>query len=222
MKRILSIIICVITLLSFSSCKKLIGGELNNTNSDSRKQTISQSGTQEEADLSTNYEVPDFDAEKYFKDNTTVIDSFSVVSSKDLRTEKDAYNDFYNRGFKDMPITYDYAIDGDYLGETEISNNSLNKHPMYQIYYVTKKNLVWIISQVNGTFFATPVSYNLSKEVKPQTIVSETNTVISYDSATNQFYVNIPDKTRTVVKTIKVIDAKTIESLTFKELDKLQ
>lgn len=189
-------------------------------NSVTENDATAETTTQEEVDLSTNYEVPDFDIEEYFQTSASLMESFDAVTSDNIKTEEEAYNEFYDRGFEDVVITYDYTIDGDYLGETEISYYSSDQHPIYQAYYITKNGDMWIISQINGSFFATPVSYNFSEEDKVPKIISETDTITTYDSTTNKFYINIPNDTKTTIKTVKKINAKTIEKLTSKELDK--
>ena len=50
-------------------------------------------------------------------------------------------------------------------------------------------------------------------------ILSETDTITSYDSSTNKFYVNIPKESQTVIKTVSKIDAETIEKLTNEEFN---
>ena len=90
---------------------------------------------------------------------------------------------------------------------------------MYQTYYVATSGDIWLIFEVNGSFFATPITYNFSNEQKVPVIVSETDTITSYDSSTNKFYVNIPKESQTVIKTVSKIDAETIEKLTNEEFN---
>lgn len=175
----------------------------------------------EEIDLGDNYEVPAFDAEKYFKENTDLKSSFDALSSQDISTEKDAYHNFAERGFTGNPITYEYTMDGTYCGSDEISSYSSTQHPMYQTYYTTASGDVWMILEVNGAFFASPISYNFTDETKVPVTISETDTITSYDSTTNKFYVNVPKESQTVIKTVARIDAETLEKLTGEEIDKL-
>ena len=104
-------------------------------------------------------------------------------------------------------------MDGTYLGANEISRYSSSKHPMYQAYYAATSGDIWMISEINGSFFATPVTYNFSNEQNVPVILSET------DSSTNKFYVNIPKESQTVIKTVSKIDAETIEKLTNEEFN---
>lgn len=94
----------------------------------------------------------------------------------------------------------EYTMDGTYLGENEISRSSSSKHPMYQTYYVATSGDIWLIFEVNGSFFATPITYNFSNEQKVPVIVSETDTITSYDSSTNKFYVNIQRNLKPLLK----------------------
>lgn len=171
-------------------------------------------------DLGGNYEVPDFDAEQYFRDNTTLHSTSDVNASPTVSTESEAYAHFMERGF-DGEIFYDYTMDGAYVDLTEISRYSSTRHPMYQMYYTTAAGDIWQIMEVNGSFYASPLTYIFTNEGKAPVTISETDTITSYDSTTNKFYVNVPHASVGVIKTISRIDAETIEKLTGEEIDKL-
>ena len=191
-------------------------GEIQETQSATSTETTT---TDEEVDLGSNYEVPEFDAEAYFRENTTLKSTFDVASSQYIHTESEAYDSFVERGFDGSQVMYEYTMDGTYLGKNEISRSSSSKHPMYQVYYATTSGDIWMILEINGSFFATPITYNFSNEQKVPVIVSETDTITSYDSSTNKFYVNIPKESQTVIKTVSKIDAETIEKLTNEEFN---
>ncbi|MEI3551483.1 MAG: zinc ribbon domain-containing protein [Acutalibacteraceae bacterium] len=191
-------------------------GEIQNTQSATSTETTSAN---EEVGLGSNYEVPEFDAEAYFRENTTLKSTFDVASSQYIHTESEAYDRFVERGFDGSQVMYEYTMDGTYLGANEISRSSSSKHPMYQAYYATTSGDIWMISEINGSFFATPITYNFSNEQNVPVILSETDTITSYDSSTNKFYVNIPNESQTVIKTVSKIDAETIEKLTNEEFN---
>lgn len=191
-------------------------GEIQETQSATSTETTT---TDEEVDLGSNYEVPEFDAEAYFRENTTLKSTFDVTSSQSIHTESEAYDSFVERGFDGSQVMYEYTMDGTYLGENEISRSSSSKHPMYQVYYATTSGDIWMILEINGSFFATPITYNFSNAQNVPVILSETDTITSYDSSTNKFYVNIPNASQTVIKTVSKIDAETIEKLTSEEFN---
>lgn len=177
--------------------------------------------TEEENDLGDNYEVPEFDAEKHFNENTTLKDSFDVTTSHNISTEAKAYENFKSRGFTDVEILYDYLIDGTYLSDKEITKNSSEQHPMYKAYYATTSGDIWMIYEINGSYFAMPVTYNFANEDKVNVMISETDTITSYDNTTNKFYVNIPDESKNIIKKVDKINKETIDKLTSEEIDKL-
>ena len=191
-------------------------GEIQETQSATSTETTT---TDEEVDLGSNYEVPEFDAEAYFRENTTLKSTFDVASSQYIHTESEAYDSFVERGFDGSQVMYEYTMDGTYLGKNEISRSSSSKHPMYQVYYATTSGDIWMILEINGSFFATPITYNFSNAQNVPVILSETDTITSYDSSTNKFYVNIPNASQTVIKTDSKIDAETIEKLTSEEFN---
>ena len=191
-------------------------GEIQETQSATSTETTT---TDEEVDLGSNYEVPEFDAEAYFRENTTLKSTFDVASSQYIHTESEAYDSFVERGFDGSQVMYEYTMDGTYLGKNEISRSSSSKHPMYQVYYATTSGDIWMILEINGSFFTTPITYNFSNAQNVPVILSETDTITSYDSSTNKFYVNIPNASQTVIKTVSKIDAETIEKLTSEEFN---
>lgn len=190
----------------------------NNPQGDNSKDTATTSN--EEVDLSNNYEVPEFDAEEYFKENTTLKSAFDAGHSENISTEAEAFDNFIERGFEGYQVTYEYSIDGTYLGTNEISQYSLSEHPMYQTYYTTASGDIWTILEINGSFFATPITYNFSHEKSASVMISETDTITSYDSSTNKFYENIPNESQSIIKTVSRIDAETIEKLNSEGIDK--
>lgn len=72
---------------------------------------------------------------------------------------------------------------------------------------------------INGSVVANPVSFNIQSELSVQVIISEKDTVTSYDSTTNKFFETIPDESVLLVITVDRIDAETLNSLTIGEID---
>lgn len=68
---------------------------------------------------------------------------------------------------------------------------------------------------------ANPVTYNTESGRDVQLLISETETVTSYDSAKNKFYVIIPGESEAIVKTVGRIDAETLDKLTVEVIDEL-
>ncbi len=163
----------------------------------------------------------DVDADAYFQNNSSIVSEIEVNDSDKVHTETEVYNDFVGRGFVENPIETDYSMNGDYFESEAISNTSSTKHPYYQTSYITSNGDIWIIIEINGAVMANPVSYNLQSGSNVQVIISETETVTSYDSQTNKFYETIPNESELIVKTIGSIDAETLENLTFGDIDEL-
>lgn len=171
--------------------------------------------------LKERYHVDAPDADEYFENNSTVVSVVDAATSADVLTEKQVSRSLTGLGFTDYPITSDYTMDGTYYRAAEISQGSGDKHPVYETYYVTKDDHVWMIFVINGKVMANPVSYNLQSGLGVQVIISETESVISYDGTTNQFYETVPNASELVVKVVDKIDAQTLETLTFEVIDGL-
>lgn len=177
----------------------------------------------ENAELSNpgSYDVTPPDADKYFEENSTIISDFDAAGSQDVHSEADTYSNLIDRGFKQFPITTEYSIEGEYSKASEISRSSKTAHPMYQTYYITESGDLWVIAEVNGSIIANPLFYNAESSLDAPVMLSETNTITTYDSTKNKFYVIVPNDSAIIVKTVTRIDAETLEGLTKGEIDKL-
>lgn len=161
------------------------------------------------------------DADSYFQNNSDIISEVEVNKSNNVHTEMEAYNNLVERGFGEKNIETEYSMNGEFSKAKAISNTSSAKHPIYQTTYITSNGDVWTILEINGVVMANPVSYNMQSDLGTQLIITETETVVSYDSRSNKFYETIPKASELIVKKINRIDAETIETLTYGEIDKL-
>lgn len=167
------------------------------------------------------YKIEPLDSDEYFQHNSQVTEEINANDSDEILTEAEIVETLTKRGFKDVPITTEYSMNGIYNDACEISDDSSVKHPIYESYYVTEKNELWTIMVINGDIMAIPVSYNLQSSLGVQVVISESTSVTSYDSATNKFYKNIPNESVMIVKVVEKINAETLENLTVEVIDTL-
>ena len=163
------------------------------------------------------------EAEQYYEENSQLIDIVNVEESEDVMTESEVKSFLEDRGFENCQITYSYSINGEYGSygdKTEVSDESSDKHPAYQMIYLSESGEAWIIDVINGAIFANPFYYNAESETGVMLLVSETDELTSYDSEGNKFYVTIPNSTEVVVKVVDKIDSETLDGLTGEELSK--
>ena len=162
------------------------------------------------------------EADDYYWDNAEeVISVMDVNESENVPTEAEVTDILKERGFVDFPITCEYAMDGTYNDEDEITDGSVEKHPMYETYYVSAAGEVWAVSVINGQIIANPASFNLESELESQLLISESEKIISYNDESNKFYETIPKKSAVIVKTVDRIDAETLDRLTIEEINNL-
>lgn len=167
------------------------------------------------------YGLERIDADEYYEQNAEIVSEIDAKSSKAVQTEKDVYKELENRGFSQFPIYAEYALDGSFFEEVEISDSSSEKHPMYTTYFASESEELWTIFLINGQIMAKPVSYNLQSSLSAQLIIAESDMITSYDSFTGKFYETIPKESALIVKVVKRIDADTLEKLSVEEIDKL-
>ena len=158
-------------------------------------------------------------ATEYLQAAGTIADKIPAQSSPSVRTEAQAIQDLADRGFDQYPVTTSYAMDGGLGEEAAASEASDASHPLYQTFYASGDNALWSIQQVNGQVTANPVTYNAEAGWDVAHIVSERETVYTYDGAANQFYEIVPAPAELIVKVVDRIDAGTLDALDAWEVD---
>lgn len=152
---------------------------------------------------------PEINTEDTTEDTTEV--EYTGAESKIL-TEKEAKDLLTARNFTDT-ATYDYSESGEYIGDTDISDSD-DKHPMYNLSYISSNDELWTIMIVNDSLVAYPVSYNIESERNVETIIAESDTITTYYSDTNTFVTSQPTDDVLHVVVVDNIDANTIDQLT--------
>mgnify|MGYP001010393991 CR=1 FL=1 len=139
--------------------------------------------------------------------------------SKKLQSGKEVRKLLSERGFSDCILTAVYSLEGDLEPENEVTEKTSDKYPMYQAYYESANGNVWLIYSINSSLMAVPILNNIQPQGGAEMIVSESNTLISYDSVKNKFYETIPNSTEINVKTVDSITADVLNSLTIETQD---
>ncbi len=150
----------------------------------------------------------------------TIVSQSAVTESGKMHTEAEAIAFFRDRGFTQYAVTTDYAADGSFIDEITVTEQSNARHPVYTTIYVTSSGAQWTISEVNGQIYAVPVTYNLEGSFTVEHILSETDTFVSFDSATGTFYEISPNRSEIVLKKVGRIDASTLETMTAEEVNR--
>lgn len=167
-----------------------------------------------------NYKVEPPDAEEYFQENAEIVETVDTKNSSRVLTESGVTTMLKDRGLSGNPITANYSMEGEYSEDFEISDSSEVKHPTYQTYYQNESGELWIILVVEGDVVANPLSFNLQSSLGAQLIVSESDTVTSYDSTTNKYFRTKPKDSAVILRIVERVDATTLDTLTAGELAK--
>lgn len=158
------------------------------------------------------------EADAYYRNNSDLIDVIDVDEADSLMSEEEVKDFLEGRGFFDAVITYEHSVNGDYLDETEISENSSVQHPMYQMLYLSAADEVWAIYVINDEIFANPVSFNLESDLGVQLVVTENETLTSYDNEANRFYITMPYDSEVLSMYTYEITAETLDELIVDEI----
>ena len=126
--------------------------------------------------------------------------------------EGDVVKMLSERGFLQFPVTSSYTMDGELTDEEEISEGSEEKHPFYETYFRTDSGEIWSIVLIRDAVIAIPLTYLVESGAKIPVFLSEKETVMSYDSISDQFYETIPLESEATVIRVERIDANTLNS----------
>lgn len=158
------------------------------------------------------------DLEGYDSSHCRLLDIIPAEESGAVQTEAEAHSAMEDLGLGICPLTYQYDMNGDYVGENEAEENSSAEHPMYQTLYLSKNEELWNVYMINGDVAAYPVSFNLESDLDAELILSASETITCYSEETNEFYDTIPYSSETIVEVVEKIDAETLDQLTVEEL----
>jgi hypothetical protein len=161
------------------------------------------------------------DAERYYSESGQLLKVIDAATSDSNLSERAVMQLLKDRGFEYFPVYYEYDMNGQYVGQKQVSEASEEKHPIYKTYYSNSNKEMWTIFVVNGDVMTNPVSYNMESTHAVQLLVSETDNLTSYDYETNKYFVTIPNESAAIVKHINRIDAETLNGITSEEIDGL-
>lgn len=216
----------IIILLAFSaiSCSRKNNHSGRDTSENEENDHHGEHGTSAFSDETSTEEFPIYEkpslpentlsASDYFDQYSTVMATVNVDSSDGLLSEKQAIRYFAERGFTEARITYDFSMDGVYVGENEVSNDSDEKHPYYFTLYVTGEGSVWGVYIIEHEVIANPVSINAETGAQADVLIAETDHLISYDAETNRFFVTVPNESEIDLKTVDQITVETLDRIT--------
>ena len=158
---------------------------------------------------------------EYFGYDAKIISSTPAKEFKNISTPSEAKDKLNELGFENYKVITSYSIEGEYLGENTVKDDDIEQHPTYDIQYVTPSGDLWIIYIYGDQIMANPASYNIQSSRNVRILISEKETLTSYNSKENCFYEIIPAETELFLFTVDTIDAETINGFTTEALDKL-
>ena len=227
-KKLLSVILCIGVI---GSSVFLIRIPVNAEETKAKSISISETVKIGKNDLvitsvvkygSDSIEIDPAEAEKYYRDSSEeVVKITDAKESADVPSEKEVTKLLSDRGFSTDNIVTDYTMDAEFLDEAKIDENSTEKHPIYKMLYGSESEILWNIFVINGVVSAYPVSYNLVSERQAVLLITETDTVTSYDYTSNRFFETIPKESTMIVRKVSRIDKETLDSLTIGGLSEL-
>ena len=171
-------------------------------------------------DMSVPHKVEPPNAEELLDSYGEIRSKTPAADSQQVQSESVLVNDLESRYLADAEIITEYNMSGEYLGENDIYRYSDELHPIYTTYYVASSGEIWVITVVNGVMMAEPFSYNYggNNSNKVPVIVTETDSIYSYDGTTNTFFDFVPDSSKLRMVKVDKINRETLEGLTSDKL----
>ena len=174
----------------------------------------------EASEVSEISEISASEVAEYYKENAEIIGVVDV-SPEETLSEAEVTKLLNEKGFTDYPIIYNYSLSGDFNNDQEGDPSSEVKHPMYGTYYISKNNEIWYVTVVGKEIYANPLSFNIQTERKVPTMLSTSNTIISYDDEKDRLYTIIPKESAMIVVKVNDINSDVLDNLTVEEVSKL-
>ena len=166
---------------------------------------------------SEEFDYSPIDTEQYYNDNSKVISKINALDSEEVKTIKEASEIMKDRGFSDYPTIPLNTMNGDLLEENEIDESSSDMYPVFQTYYESSQGDIWTIQIINGSVSAYPVSFVLDNGSEIPILIVESDTVLSYDSVTNQFYETVPYESELTMIKVDHIDTDSLDTCNLEE-----
>lgn len=154
------------------------------------------------------------DADAFYAENSEVLEVINVSDSQNVLTEAEATARFRAAGFTDFPVYANCSMDDVYLETREVSESSSELHPSYETYFVTERGEMWIIMLIESDMLANPLFFNAGASPDAQVIVSESETVTSYDMVTNRFFKTVPKDSAMLLRVVEEINADVLNDMT--------
>ena len=105
---------------------------------------------------SQNAELPVPDIREYYETNSEIVSVIDVSDSKNVLSNSEVYSLLSDRGFEDYPISTFYNMNGEVIEGKEVDTALFEKYPVYELYYGSENDEVWVVSVINGTIVANP------------------------------------------------------------------
>lgn len=210
-------LLALIAVLSGCGDKDDISGSTSEKSASETSQISGEDNKDEESEQSA-ADMSQLTAEEFY--NKYAEEVIEVVNAKDYEavyTEAETAALFNEREFTQCPVTYEYSISGEYGEETEISADSDEIHPIYQTYYVTENEDIWILYLIGDAMCAEPISYNMNLDSGETLMISETEEFLSYDCEENKFFRTVPKEESVELKVVDEINAEILEEISKEE-----
>ena len=159
------------------------------------------------------------DAAAFYEEYGEISSTYDAASGSAF-SEAEVIEAFAERGFLHAQIVSYFSMDGTFTGFDEAEPDSTDRHPNYEGWYVSSSGEYWQISCCDNVFMASPLGYNMEiAEGKIPVVLSETDTLCSYDNTTNSYFVTQPREDMLRVIRIDVVDSAALDAVTKEVLE---
>jgi len=145
-----------------------------------------------------------------------------AAASPNVPAANAVYQQVRERGFDDVEVQADFALDGSYADLHTLDEGSTERYPSYAITYVSSQDVLWVVYVNDGCYLAVPIGTVGGDPYAKQIIFTETDTITQYDGSKNQ-YSDFAIATIIDATCVKVtrIDRSTLDSYAPSQLEAL-
>lgn len=156
--------------------------------------------------------------DEYFEENSKVLDTYTIDEADNIKTEAEVAENISDRNLGTETLIPIYGEDGTTVLQGEDETDTDIKSPMYQSTYVNSSDEIWSIIVIADRIYAYPMSYMAQSEDGVEVIVSEQESILSYDGVSGKFFETIPEKEVLRVMVVDEINQTVLDELTVDKL----
>ena len=141
-----------------------------------------------------------------------IVENSVVISADNVYSANKAYEELTNRGFDNLELVALYDMDANLI-EKVVDATDTTCYPVYIASYFTEEGDCWQIYIYGKTIMANPLNYNIESDKEVLVLVTESASVVSYDSSNNTLNTIAPSVNEMEIVVVKAITKDVLDTV---------